>query len=140
VDTVQVGNESWSHAFAHVQGKYDVIAPLRVVYEVGNIVHRKHPDVFGKSLEDRQQVVAEILQGVKIAAWEKESIARVGAITETHGVTYYDATFLDLALTTQNGVLVVQDGKLHEVATKALGKDRVFNLDQLTEAVKQQTL
>src|SRR5581483_7915286 len=72
IDSLQADHEAWSEAFAHVQARYDVLAPLRVVYEVGNIVHRKHPEAFGKSLEDRQQVVAEILQGVTIAAWEKE--------------------------------------------------------------------
>ncbi|GEM_PF-2995389 len=140
IDSLQADHEAWSEAFAHVQARYDVLAPLRVVYEVGNIVHRKHPEAFGKSLEDRQQVVAEILQGVTIAAWEKESVARAGEITERHGVTYYDATFLDLALATPGSVLLVQDEKLREAAAKALGKERALSLDHLAAAVKKGTL
>lgn len=135
VDTVQMGSDAWANAFAHVQSKYDVIAPLRVVYEVGNIVHRKHPNVFGKDLKERQQVVSEILQGVRIVPWEPSSVPRAGELAEKHNVTFYDATFLDLAHQTRDSILLVQDEKLHEGAAKLLGEGRVHNLDELANAV-----
>lgn len=140
IDTIQVGNDEWGKAFAHAQSKYDVLAPLRVVYEVGNIVHRKHPTVFGKDLAERQLVVREILQGVRIAPFEPASIERAGEITEKHGVTYYDATFLDLAIQTKDSILLAQDDKLLDAGKKALSKDRALNLDEFTEKVGKKKL
>ncbi|MHB8585573.1 MAG: type II toxin-antitoxin system VapC family toxin [Thermoplasmatota archaeon] len=135
VDTVQLGTDRWATAFEAVQSKYDILAPLRLVYEVGNIVHRKHPQAFGATLAERQAVLVDLLLGIRIEPWDMSDVPRVGEITEKLGVTFYDATFIDLAHRAKNCVLLVQDQKLHAAATKALAKGHTMDLDELAKAV-----
>jgi predicted nucleic acid-binding protein len=50
------------------------------------------------------------------------------------GLTFYDASYLDLALSGGEGVLVTQDWRLAQVAREKGG--RAFTLDEAARAMK----
>lgn len=69
--------------------------------------------------------------------WDRSSVSRCGAIAEAFGLSFYDATFLDVAQSTAGSVLLAQDEKLLKAAERALGRARAFDFDAAGVALRK---
>ena len=106
--------------------EHDVCAPTLLRWEVGNVVHGRQAALFGDA-KQRKLVVATLLRPVRLL----DQAGREGDIAEAarrHGLTFYDAAYLQLALDEDAG-LVTQDKALRQAAAKALGEDRARSLE-----------
>lgn len=121
----------------HLVGEHDVCAPTLIRWEVGNVVHGKQAAAFGDA-KTRKAIVAILLRPLRLVdqAGREDDIADLVA---KHGLTFYDAAYLQLALDEDAG-LVTQDKKLREAAARALGPLRVWSLEGAARAVKEGAL
>ena len=118
----------------HLFANYDVCAPTLLRWEVGSVVHGRNAAAFGEP-KTRDAVVATLLRHVRLV----DQAGREAAIAEQvrkHGLTFYDAAYLQLALD-EDADLVTHDKQLAEAATKALGGWRVWTLESAARAVKE---
>lgn len=122
---------------AHLFAEYDVCAPTLMRWEVGNVVHGRNAAAFGDP-KTRRAVVTTLLRPMRLVdqAGREDAIAD---LVQKHGLTFYDAAYLQLALDEEAG-LVTEDKKLHEAAAKALGPARVWTLENADRAVKDGVL
>lgn len=111
----------------HLAERFGLAAPALCPYEVANVVHSKHPDRFGGSVEDRQRTVSLILSGVELVAPDPDLLERTGALSEAHGLTAYDAAYLALAEDRGDpSLLVTGDRALLAAGRATLGTDRAL--------------
>src|SRR5437870_13903674 len=110
-----------SEEMERLQARAALTAPAIMAFELGNVVHRKRRQLFGKNLADRQALVDALLLGVEIAPTVAEDLAEVGRIAEEDRLTFYDAAFLALAART-SATLLTEDAALAKAAASRLGK------------------
>lgn len=118
----------------HLVAHHDLCAPALVRWEVGNVVHVKAPDAFGPS-EQRKRIVALLLSPIRVV----DQAARLDAIAdlaESHGLTFYDAAYLQLAID-EGADLLSQDKALLKAASKELGAERARDLARAEAAWKK---
>lgn len=118
----------------HMVHHYDVCAPALLHWEIGNVVHAKHPDVFGDP-EKRRAVVRALLAPVRLVDQTARADA-VADIVDKTSLSYYDAAYLQLALD-EGGGLVTHDKRLHAAAARKLGHPRVWTLAEAADARKR---
>lgn len=135
VDAIDAAYPAWGEAFSYLQGTYPVQAPRLFEYEVGNVVHAKHPDVFGDDPSQRADVLEDLLEGVEPVDPSPLSRSRCGALVEETGLTYYDAAFLELADRDEERLLLTQDRALLAEGEALLGEDRAVDLDGAGDAI-----
>lgn len=102
-------------------------APALLAWEVGNVVHRKYAGRIGRSFEERAALVASLLAPIELLPADEAMVRRTGQLAEEHGLTFYDAAYLEAAGRREDGLLVTEDGKLLRIAARVLGKDRAFD-------------
>lgn len=90
-------------------------------YEAANVIHHKRPV---GTREHRQRAVQAVLDTVRIVA---QSIPDVARLAEAHGLSVYDAAYLELAERHGWG-LVTEDKTLHRAGKAALGPKRCLRL------------
>jgi predicted nucleic acid-binding protein len=89
-----------------LQGELDLWVPSLWLYEVGNILCLKRP-------ADASEALAVLWDlGLSEAHLNQGLIQRTLALSQSHGVTFYDASYLALA-EERNTVLVTADGKFY---------------------------
>lgn len=116
----------------HIHTQYDVAAPALVQWETGHVIHTA-PRVFG-DLARRKKIVATLLSPLRLIDQRARS-GPIADLVETHGLSFYDAAYLQLAID-EAAVLLTEDRKLLAAATKVLGSDRAWTLDAAAEAVR----
>lgn len=113
-----------SDAMRDLKGELDAVAPTLVAWELGNVVHGRRRHLFGRSLDERLEVVDALLEGVTLMPVETGDLMAVGRDCEESGLTFYDAAFLELAARDDEAVLVTEDAALRAQAVKRLGTGR----------------
>lgn len=111
---------------AHLAGRFGLQAPALYAWELGNVVHSKHPDRFGASPEERARLLDAMIRVVELDQPDRTAINAAARIVEDEGVTFYDAAYLELAQRTE-GFLLTEDERLLESARAVLGVD--YGLD-----------
>lgn len=114
-----------------LQARHPCRAPALLAWELGNVIHRKHPDVFGPR---RVELVEVLLDGVDLESSDEPSRARCATLVAETPLTFYDAAYLDLALSVPSGVLVSQDRRLVSVARERGAS--AYTLDEAARAMK----
>lgn len=121
-------HERDQHAeLGRLHARSEIIAPILLAFEVGQVIHAKKPGAFGASADERARLVATLLGGIELVAPDEETWRRIGELAEEDGLSYYDAAFLELAQTAQ-GVLLTEDDRLARAAMQRLGKTRVIRM------------
>lgn len=118
----------------HIVHHYDVCAPTLLRWEVGNVVHHKHPDVFGDAVK-RREVVRALLGPVRLVDQAGRDDAIADLVDKT-ALSYYDGAYLQLAIEEGCGLLT-HDKKLHAAAARKLGHPRVWTLAEAADARKR---
>lgn len=113
-----------SDAMRELKGEHEAVAPTLVAWELGNVVHGRRRALFGRTLDERIEVVSALLEGVTLMPLEPADMLAVGRDCEESGLTFYDAAFLELASRDDESVLVTEDAPLRAMAAKRLGKGR----------------
>jgi predicted nucleic acid-binding protein len=106
-------------------------APRLICWEVGNAIHVKMRKKL-PSLQARQQLVTDLLNPLDLSDQIGKASA-IGALTEQHGLSFYDAAYLQLAIDL-DCPLLTHDGALHAAAGKALGANRALKLADVERA------
>lgn len=135
VDAIDVAYPEWGETFRYLQGRYPIQAPRLIESEAGNVVHAKHPGVFGDDARERSQVVEDLLEGIDPVDPSPLSRDRCGTLVERTDLTFYDAQFLELADRDDDRLLLTQDGPLLDAARDLLGEDRALDLDAAGDAI-----
>lgn len=110
----------------HLSDRFGLQAPALYAWELGNVVHRKHPDRFGASPEERDRILEAMLRIVELDQPDRAAIEATARIVEHEALTFYDAAYLELAQRTK-GLLITEDKRLLESARSVLGVD--YGLD-----------
>ena len=129
LDGVDASRPEWAETMRDLQARYACRAPALLAWELGNVVHRKHPDVFGPK---RVELVEVLLDGVDLVPSDAASRARCAELVASTGLTFYDAAYLDLAR--EGAALVSQDRRLVSVARERGGA--AYTLDEAARALK----
>lgn len=109
----------------HLVASYDLCAPTLIRWEIGNVVHGKAPARFGEP-EKRRRLVHILLSPVRVVD-QGTRLEAIADLVDRHGLTFYDAAYLQLALDEDAGLLS-EDKPLLKVASKALGPGRAWDL------------
>lgn len=110
----------------HLAERFSLRAPSLIAWEVANVVHAKHPDAFGETVDQRQDVVAWILRDLDLDRPHDASTRRTGQLAEEETLTAYDAAYLELA-ERSDGLLVTEDRRLLEAGRSRLSLDRCLD-------------
>lgn len=140
IDGANLDHPQWRDAFTYLQGKYLVQAPPLLASEAGNIVHHKQPEVFGENATERSRVLKALLTGIDQRPHREADIERCGRLSETWGLTFYDAEFLSLAAKEEDSILITHDRKLLEAGKQKLGEDWCLTLDEASEKIAHEQL
>lgn len=116
-----------------LMSRHRCMAPALLAWEIGNVVHRKHPDAFGPTPAARVAFVDTLLDGVELAPSDEAARGRCGVLVAESGLTFYDAAYLDLAMA-RGGVLVTQDRRLSAWARQRGA--RAYDLEGAARALK----
>lgn len=119
---------------------HGIRAPSLVAYEVGQVVHVKDPDAYGADVRARQDAVDTVLRGIERVPATADGTRRTGGLAERHGLSFYDAAYLELAARDGSGILITEDRRLKTAAVDELGTARAFDIEGIAEAVRSGAL
>ncbi len=107
-----------------------LLAPALILWEVGNYVSR----IAAKQKEENPaaagHTVAGATQDVILDVPDRHHMGRIIACAVSHGLTFYDASYLELATREPDSYLVTQDERLRKAGEKELGRDRSLDIDR----------
>lgn len=110
-----------------LHARAEVIAPVLIGFEAGQVVHAKRPGAFADSPTKRGAYVETLLEGIGLVTPDAGAWARIGELAEQEKLSFYDAAFLDLAIE-RDAALLTEDDRLAKAALRRLGKTRVMRL------------
>lgn len=113
-----------------IQLRYRLVAPALLAWETIHVVHQKRAKEFA-NLDARTMAVRLALEDIALDVPDSQAHARTGAFAEKLGITAYDASYLELAGRSGDGILLTEDAKLLAAARRELGKDRAHDLASL---------
>ncbi len=119
----------WGETFGYIDGAYALEAPFLLESEMGQVIHHKHPQLFGHDPDTRTEALHLLLYGIRRVPSDDASRARCAHLVETFGLSYYDAEFLELAARDDTGLLLTQDQRLLDAARRHLSAERAADLD-----------
>ena len=137
LDAADARRPDLAEALRDVQARHRCVAPGLLAWELGNVVHRKHPDAFGPP-ERRQALVELLLEGVETRPSSRDARGRCGDLVAQTGLTFYDAAYLDLGLAGEGAaraVLVTQDRRLLAAARERGGA--AYSLEEAGRAARE---
>lgn len=102
---------------------------------MGQVVHRKHPQLFGDDPDTRSEALNVLLYGIRMVPPDDASRSRCAHLVETFELSTYDAEFLELAARDETGLLLTQDQRLLAAARRHLGAERAADLDGATAMI-----
>ena len=85
-------------------------APALLPFEVGHVVHRKRREHFGNSTAERQALVGRIVGPVELVPMDLELARTTGAVSESSGISFYDASYLAEARRRGAGLITADNG------------------------------
>lgn len=78
----------------HAKGVIELIAPVHVIYEVGNSIWKNKQ----LSTEDAKEAIAALIQlDLTLISPTRESVKRAMEIARDKNMTFYDAVYIELA-------------------------------------------
>ena len=98
-------------------------APRLIVYELGNMLRKILHSV---SFDKRASAHQALLNDVTLWDGSEEQVGTIHQLAEHYNLTFYDASYLELAGRDDASVLITQDNRLVNAAKRALGKNRAF--------------
>lgn len=105
-----------------------VTAPALILWEIGNYVSR----IAAKQNEENPAAAGHTLAGttqdVVLDVPDGHHVGRVIALAVSHGLTFYDASYLELATREPDSYLVTQDERLRKAGEVELGRDRSLDI------------
>lgn len=107
--------------------RFALRAPELLAYEVGSVVHGRRAREHGTTPVARAGAVELLLAGIELIPTDAAMRARCGALAAAHALTFYDASYLELAETT-DAALVTQDQALLAAGRRILGDERAVDL------------
>lgn len=110
-----------------LHARSDLIAPTLLAFEVGQVVHVKKPGAFGSSAAERAELVETLLDGIELVPADDATWRRIGELAEKEALSFYDAAFLELAVS-KGAILLTEDDGLARSAARYLGKARVMRM------------
>lgn len=122
--------ETARRALVALATERQLCAPMLVVWQMGSVVHRKHPARYGATHEDRQESLSAALSAVGLIHPDDDAIRKTGDLAETHGMSFYDAAYLELALRDGSSILLTVYKELRMIGRRALGADRSLDVDE----------
>lgn len=96
---------------AHLQGEHPSSAPMLLAWEVGNYFFGRRAARLGRPLVERQGAFEESLAGIELVPWDETRRRTTACLVERHGLTFYDASYLALAVE-RDAALVTRDAAL----------------------------
>lgn len=131
LDTLNADFPECSEALLGLMTDHDCIAPALLSWEVGHVMCSRRAHLYGKTPAERATKTDELLSGILLDAPRPSSRAATAAVAQSHGLTFYDASYLELAHRMEAGVFVTHDGALLKAAKKKLkSKAIVRRLDE----------
>ena len=112
-------------------------APAVLAWEVGNVMHRKEKGAIPGDVAARARVTSMIVGLFELVVPDSDALQRIGEIAERASLTFYDASYVELAARDDVGVLVTEDRQLLRRARDELGQDRAFDVELGAFAVEQ---
>ena len=79
---------------AHVRGEVELVAPIHVIYEVGNSIWR-NPQLTDEHARDG--VVSMLRLGIELIEPTPERVSRAMEIARLRHITFYDAVYMQAA-------------------------------------------
>lgn len=110
-------------------------APALIAWEIGNVIHRKRAGQWSTA-DQRARVARAVLSGVVHVAPGPERVDRAGRLAHAHGLSFYDAAYLELAHSDDACILLTEDRALHESARRALGDARAHDLASVEQLLQ----
>lgn len=131
LDTMDTERPQCLDAFIELMAVHDCASPALVSWEVGNVMCSRRAHLFGKTPAERASKTHELLAGILLDAPRSASRAASAALAQAHGLTFYDAAYLELARRLEADVFVSHDEALLRAARKELrGRAVVRRLDE----------
>jgi len=121
-------HEREQHAeLGRLHARASIIAPALLAYEVGQVIHAKKPSAFEASASERADLVSALLGSIDLITPDDDSLRRSGELAEKERLSFYDASFLELAISRDASILT-EDDKLAKIAIRVLGPTRVMRM------------
>lgn len=100
-------------ALAEVARTEGLQAPVLLVFELGNVIHRKRVSDLGGTQAERARLLTRLTDGIQFVDPTASTLHRAGEIAESRNISFYDATFLAHAEATEFRTLATADRSLH---------------------------
>lgn len=134
IDSVQEAHPERGEAVEDLLTRYPARAPMLLASEVGNVVQRLHAEDEVDGAANPAEVREALLAGIALDPSTREHRDSAGALAEAHGLSFYDAEYLAVALAA-GALLVTHDADLLKAARRKL-PGRAFDLDGVTRAIR----
>lgn len=102
-------------------------APSLLAWEAGNACLGPRASAPG-DVQERAQILLGLLSQVALRDPTPESLLATMRLASEHGLTFYDAAYLELATRGASSVLITQDRELLAAARAAIGPNRALDL------------
>lgn len=129
LDSLDADKPEWIDGYGRLATEHELVAPSLLSYEVGNVIFGRRAKHYGRSAAERIDRFETLLLGVELHEPTTGSRASSADIAQRHGLTFYDASYLDLAAGISESLIVSHDAVLIAAARKALGPSRAKALD-----------
>jgi predicted nucleic acid-binding protein len=116
-------------ALSRLQERFSSTAPALLAWELGSVIHGRSAAAFGRTPAARAKALDLMLAGIDLVATDEGSRARCGALAQKRGLTFYDASYLELASRDDATCLLTHDKALLSAAQRELGAGRASGLD-----------
>ena len=118
---------------SRLQERFAARAPALLAWEIGSVAHGRMSASFGRTPAMRASAVELMLAGIELVPTDEASRTRSGALAQGHGLTFYDASYVELAARDDSTCLVTQDKALLRAARREMGDERAALLDEAAQ-------
>lgn len=130
LDALDHGKPECMVALHDLRRTHEFVSPMLLSSELGQVVHRKRPQRFGRDDRDRGLVLEAALEPFRLLASDPLHRALAAAIAARRGLSFYDAEYIAAAVAEGGALLVTQDAALRKAAALELGPDCATDLQQ----------
>ncbi|HEX9815566.1 MAG TPA: type II toxin-antitoxin system VapC family toxin [Candidatus Thermoplasmatota archaeon] len=104
-------------------------APALILWEIGNYVARMVAQTVNEDAANAGLATAGFVEDIVLDIPDARKTGRIIELAVRHGLTFYDASYLELATREPDSYLISQDGRLRRAGEKELGKPRSLDLE-----------